>query len=352
MLQILPSGSLTSIASAQTLTARIKQEKKRLEAVVLIVKTASAVTTGVVEDGPPGLVKEIRLRVNDVLGQRNAVKVSGPGLLSFLRNNFGFLDRNTFQAYQTLHVASTVWTFCFYIPLRHPMFAEPYGNLLSLPLSAAFVKDDPILEVDLCAGAEVWAGTLPASATVRAMAILRDIPDSVPYIPSELITDTLNADSAAAKKTFEFPSVGFLTQVLAQGYSAQTYAATVDRASLLTTTTGLLTLEVGRNKIRTFDDDSVNALNDLSQLQMKAVSGDIMSNRSFLGEYFIDLLSDHPGSDAFSAASVINLNTDALGGDKCRLIFDTMPLNVQARITYHKLLARTPEAIKPLMVNV
>lgn len=355
-LSFTPSGTIAAFATLQTFTARIKQEKKRLEAIMVVVTVAThgaGQPTATVGDGAPGLIRAIRLRATDVLGTRDIINVSGPGLLSFVKNNFGFLDRNTMQWYRTYaaDVQATAATMCFYIPIRHPMIAEPYGNLLSLPLSSAFVKDDPILEVETNTLASVFTTTGTPAGTISAIAILRDIPDSVPYIPSELRTETLNADAAAARKTFEFGSVGFLTQCLVQGYSAQTYAPAVTRITPLTAG-GLVSVEYGRNTLRKFNDAFIYGLNDLSQFNIIGAAADNLTLRALAGEYFLDFLSDHPGSDAFSAASVLNLNTEALGGDKCRLVIDTMIANYQARITTHKLLARTVDAIKPLMVSI
>lgn len=355
-LSFTPSGTIAAFATGQTFTARIKQERKRLEAIMVVVTMAThgaGQPTATVGDGAPGIIKAIRLRATDVLGTRNIIDVSGPGLLSFVKNNFGFLDRNTMQWYRTYaaDIQNSAYTMCFYIPVRHPVIAEPYGHLLSLPLSSNFVKDDPILEVETNTLASVFTTTGTPAGTISAMAILRDIPDSVPYIPSELRTDTLNNLAAATKQSFEFGSVGFLTQCLVQGYSAQTYAPAVTRIDNLTAG-GTLSVEYGRNTIRKFTGAFCNGLNDLSQFNILAAAADNLTLRSLVGEYFLDFLSDHPGSDAFSAASVLNLNTEALGGDKCRLIIDTMIASHQARITTHKLLARTVDAIKPLMVAI
>lgn len=356
LLSFTPSGTIANFAAGQTFTARIKQERKRLEAIMVVLTVAThgaGQPTATVGDGAPGLVKSIRLRATDVLGTRDIINVSGPALLSFVKNNFGHLDRNTMQWYRTYaaDIQDSAATICFYIPVRHPMFAEPYGHLLSLPLSSSFVKDDPILEIETNTLASVFTTTGNPAGTISALAILRDIPDSVPYIPSELRTETLNNGAAAAKQTYEFPTVGFLTQVLLQGYSAQTYAPAVTRISNLTAG-GLVSVEYGRNTIRKFNDAFIEGLNDLSQFNIKGAAADNLTLRCLAGEYFIDFLTDHPSADAFSVASVLNLNTEALNGDKCRLVIDTMVANHQARITTHRLLARTVDAIKPLMVNV
>jgi hypothetical protein len=354
-LTLSPSATLANLTAAQTVTARIKQERRRLEALLLVFKATTAAASSNNGDGLAGLIKEIRVRVNDVLGSRNMIQVSGPGLLSFNRNNFGWLDRNTYASYQTgTLAASSAHTVAFYIPVRHPSIAEPYGNLLSLPLSSNFLKDDPIVEIEFHQGTTVFntTPTTPLSPNIKLYSILREVPDSVPYIPSELRTDTLNADAAANKKYFDFSSVGFLTQCLLQGYSSQTYGNAVTRASLLSAG-GLLTVEYGRNAIRKFDDDTIQLLNDMSQDQRTIVPADTaLSTRQFAGEYMLDFLTDHPNSDAFSPMSMLNLNTEALGGDKCRIVLDTMPANTQARITYHKLLARTAAALKDLAVAI
>lgn len=355
-LTVIPSGTISSFAASQTFSARIKQEKRRLEALLIsVTQTAHGASqpSAMVGDGAIGLIKAIRLRVNDVLGSRNLIEVSGPGLLSFNRNNFGTIDRYSWQCYHGYYVAAqnlaTVMN--FYVPIRHPLIAEPYGNLLSLPLSSNFLKDDPILEIETNPLASVYTTTGTPTGTIQVFSVLREVPDTVPYIPSELRTDTLNAGTSAVKQTYEFSSVGFLTQFLVQGYSAQTYAPSVTRISPLSSG-GLLSVEYGRNAIRKFNDNAIYALNDLSQEQWLASANDNMTIRALTGEYFIDFLTDHPTADAFSPMSLVNLNTEALNGDKCRLVIDTMVANSQARITYHKLLARTSAALKDLAVAI
>lgn len=352
-LTLTPSDALANFTAAQTVTARIKQEKRRLEAILIVLRATTAASSTNNQDGLAGLVKEIRLRVNDVLGSRNLIQVSGPALLSFVRNNFGHLDRNTYASYQTGTLASsTAHTVAFYVPIRHPQIAEPYGNLLSLPLSSNFLKDDPILEIDLNAGTAVFnTAPTPGSPTIKAYSILREVPDTVPYIPSELRTESWTPGSAA-KWTYEFASVGFLTQVLIQGYNAVTYANTTQRISLLSSG-GILSVEYGRNAVRKFEDDVIQCLNDLSQDQRSILPADTaLSTRAFAGEYFLDFLTDHPCADAFSPMSLLNLNTEALNGDKCRLVFDQFAGNYLARITQHRLLARTSAALKDLAVAI
>jgi hypothetical protein len=58
------------------------------------------------------------------------------------------------------------------------------------------------------------------------------------------------------------------------------------------------------------------------------------------GESFFDFLTDLPGLDAFSLARVPDLNTDALGGDKFRHVFnDLASASRPAHFTYHKILS-------------
>ncbi|MCX8156613.1 MAG: hypothetical protein N3J91_09235 [Verrucomicrobiae bacterium] len=355
LLTATPSGTLSSLSAQQTVTFRIKQEARRLEAVILTLKATTGASPANNHDGLAGLVKEIRLVAEDVNGKRNIVQVTGPALLSFIRNNFGSLDRHTFASYRAANLAaSTAYACNFFIPVRHPNVAEPYGHQLSLPLSANFIKGDAMLEVDINPASVVFSAGAPTGATIKALAILRNVPDSVPYIPTELITQTISF-AAAGKQAYDFSTTGFLTQVLVQGYNSTTYGSSIQRTNVLSSIPeGTLAYVHGRNKIMVLDNDFGFALNDLTQYLVGKVPGETTINpASFDGEVFLDFMSDYPGADAFSAASIPNLNTDALGGDKARLEFDQWANSAaMARITYHKILARTRDAIKGLAVAI
>lgn len=340
-----PSNSV-AFGAASTISARLKQEPRRLEAILVAVTATTGAATAANCDGAAGLLKEVRLRVTDILGTRNAVQVAGPALLSWNRQNFGTLDRYSWQAYAagaagTIPAATAVTT-VYLIPIRHPIIGEPFGNALSLPLSQKYLKDDPILELDFYAAATVFsAGAVAANYTVEAMGIYREVPESYPYIPTELRTDRFNPGSAT-KQTFDLAGGGYLTSVLIQGYSSGTYGNAVTRVGLVSAG-GLLTLDYGRISKRKGSELLLRALNDYTQEQVRlsgttAPAGDQMERRTF-DEVFLDFLSDFPGLDAFSANSILNLNTQALGGDKCRLVFnDFANAAYEARITTHKLL--------------
>lgn len=351
-LQFSPNAASISTTTASTIVARIKQEPKRLEGILLVCKATTSATAIANNYGLGAMIKEIRLRANDVLGSRNVVQVTGPALLGLNRQNFGFLDRNTAAATTSANLAtSTAYTWCYFIPLRHPCIAEPYGNLLSLPLSSNFLKDDAQLEVDINSQNQFAGPNSPSTITVKAFTLLRSIPDNatVPYLPSELRTD-LFAPAIASKISYDLPTVGFLTQALVQGRDGTLVSSA---AASVISASGALLFEYGRNIMRRLDDDGFTALNDLSAPATKTPGESVFSSQYYIGEYMIDFLTDYFGQDAFSAASLINLNTDALLGDKARITFnDFANASYAARITTHKILARTAEAIKPLMLAI
>jgi hypothetical protein len=227
--------------AAQTLTFRIKQEARRLDGFILNIALTNNATapTGAAWGGLAGIVKEIRVRVQDVLGSRNAVQVSGIGLLGWWRNMLGRLDRYNQTTYATAGMPNTASEatsyISYFVPLRHPLVQEPYGNFLALPLSSKFLGDDVIVEVDLwdigAAGTVITANppSFPANAA-QLMTFVREVPEEYGYIPSELRSDMF-APSSVANAAYEFTSNGYLTSALVQGLSATAFGNAVTRAS-------------------------------------------------------------------------------------------------------------------------
>jgi len=349
---VLPQTAPTGTA-AQTVRFLLKQERRRLEALVLKLRvtTAATVHTGAAWGGLAGVVKEIRVNINDGPaggGQRNVVQVSGVGCLSYVRQLGLNLDRQTQIGYSsagTSTAVSTTYEVSFYIPLRHPSFQEPLGNVLCLPLSQTYLANDVFVEVDLwdiAAAGTVFTANPPTYASTQPLllhTIMREIPDNFPYLRSELRTDTGFGPGSTANVPYEFTSGGFLTGFLVQGFSA-TLGNAVTRSQVLSTG-GQMRLEYGREVLMRTDENFQQALNDMSAMEVypdaatSVGTGGTLQNRNFTGESFFDFLSDLPGVDAFSLASCLDLNADALGGDKLRLFFNdlaatTRPIHVTA----------------------
>ena len=351
--QTAPTGT-----GAQTIRFLVKQERRRLEAFSLRINLTTAATAPTVNTwaGLAGVVKEIRLVVNDGPaggGQRNLVQVTGIGALSYVRQLGLNLDRSTQSNYGSsgTPAASTTYSINYYVPIRHPSFQEPLGNVLAFPLSSTYSANDVYVEVDLydigtsgiinSANAVGYAGTLPATVQTH----LVEIPDSFPYIRSEFRTDTGFSTSATANVPYEFTSGGFLTGFLVQGFSAALTTTTVTRSTLLSSG-GQFRVEYGREVLLKTDENFMQSLNDLSSPQVypndafAIIASSNLQSRMFAGETFFDFLTDLPGLDAFSLASCPDLNTDALGGDKFRLVFnDLASASRPIHITYHKLLS-------------
>lgn len=358
-LQLSPTGSL-SLTAAQTVTGRIRQQPFRLEGIMLILTaaTVAGAVTNTAADMIAGLVKAIRLSINDAGGKRNIVQVSGPALLSYVRNCLGLLDRYTNASYFQYAaaadlVASTTYKVCFYVPLRHLLVAEPFGNFTSLPLGSRWLKEDPILEVDLRANTEVFNDACqPTACTLEAFLHMRDVPDSAPYIPSELLTTQI-LFNATGKQSYEISSSGYLTQMLLQGYSKAAYAADITRQSILSAG-GQLLVEYGRDiRVRT-TETALQAINDLTQVQLQGsdTTDKKLSQRCFTGEMFVDFMTDLPGTDAFSINSALNLN--ALGsGERCKLTFnDWVNATYALNLTHHKFLPRADADLLNLSVAI
>lgn len=363
---ILPTAQPSGTA-AQTLTFRIKQEQRRLDGFIFRLNlTPNAVAaTGAAWGGYGGIVKEIRVRVNDVIGTRNAVQVSGTGILSWVRENLGFLDRDTQSVYGSAGfplVASTATiNTSWYVPLRHPLVDEPYGNYLSLPLSQKYLGDDVIVEVDLwdiAAAGTVFTATPPtytAGTSASILTLVREVPESWGYIPSELRTDTW-IPSVVSNAAYEFTSNGYLTSALFQGFSGSTYGNAITRKAMVAAG-GQMRFEYGREILMREDESFNQVLNDLSKQTYPSqvlanIAASNLKDRFFTGENMFDFLADLPSNGAFSVASVPNLYTSALGGDKARVILNDASASMFASVTMHRLLPAKADDLKGLAANL
>lgn len=379
---ILFPNNAVSGTGAQTISFTIRQEKRRLEAVTvrLRVSTASTAWTGGAWGGLAGLVKEIRIAINDGPaggGSRNMVQISGIAALAWIQQQGLVLDRQTQACYGSGSGAalatSTTYELCYYVPLKHPGIQEPLSNVFSLPLSSTYLGGDVTVQVDLydatIANTVIFGNTAssqPTYASVNPITIqthLAEIPDNFPYLRSELRTDQGWAPLATSNATYEFTSGGFLTGVLMQGLSGDLgtssssavtrttnftgYVGATGSPTPLLSSGGQIRLEYGREVLFKTDESYMQSINDLSRANLYPIeplsvasSGSKLDTHTFMGEVFFDWLSELVTQDSFSLASCLNLNTDALGGDKFRVVFNDLAASTRrCHFTYHKILS-------------
>lgn len=357
-------SSPASQTAAHTVKFRLKQEARRVHTLAFTVRvTTNAVAlTGAAWGGLAAIVKEIRVRVNDVLGSRNAIAVSGIGCLSYWRQVNGRLDSLTMDAYGSAGFAtSTTYEITYVIPLRQPQFAEPYGNVLSLPLSQNWLREDVIVEVDfhdIGAAGTVFTTNPPtytAANTFELAAWMHNVPEGTPYIPSELRSDTF-APTSTAGAAYEFPSSGWLTGFLVQGLSGD-FGNAVTRATPFSSE-GQFRMEYGRDIVRRLKSRHLRVMNEQSinnfpSLANSNIASSFLASRQWPHELMFDFLNDGPGAAPFSVNSIYGLDTQLMGGDKMRFIFnDAASTSIRAHITHHRLLPRKPEDLQILAAQV
>jgi hypothetical protein len=357
-----PSGT-----AAQKITFKLKQENGvRVETLNLKLRltTASSAITGAAWGGFVGVIREVRVIANDVLGKRNVVRMSGIALAMFAQQNLLNLDGNTQVAYANAvsYPLSTTLEITIPICLRHPSFGDPFGNQLSLPLSGNFIQDDATVEVDLndlTAGGAVFTTNPPtynATNPLTIEACYREVPESVPYIPSELISDNSPAFGGTSKQYFELPAGGFLTQLGVQGLSAD-FDDTISRQALVNPG-NQYQIDLNRKRLVTTDQEFVQARNDRARVSyprsVSAVIGSsFLHNRMFTGEAFFDFVTADHGFDVFSVASAVNLNPSVTGGNKLKFTFaDLSNAAYRAHFHYHKLLPVRDSDINTLATAV
>jgi hypothetical protein len=359
---VAPSGT-----AAQTAKFRIRQENGvRVETLNLKLRltTAAGAITGAAWGGFVGVIKEVRVVANDALGKRNVVRMSGIALAMFAQQNLLNLDGNTQSAYASVvsYPLSTVLEITLPVPLRHSGFGDPFGNQLSLPLSSRFVGDDVSVEVDLndlTAGGAVFTTNPPAYNATEPLILevcSRKVPESVPYIPSELVSDLSPAFAGTSKQYFELPTGGYLTQLGIQGLSAD-FDDTITRVALVAAG-NQYQIDLNRERIATTNQQFIQARNDRSRVVYpRSVSANIASSflyaRAFDGEAFFDFVTADHGYDVFSVASAVNLDPAVTGSNKLKVTFaDLANSAYRAHYHYHKLLPLKAEDLNSLAASV
>lgn len=352
-------------AQPRTHTFRIKQEQRRLSGLLVRVTfNLSTISSATAPDWAAGLVRRLRLKINDFKGPRNVVDLTGPQALSWARWLTGREDRDNLNWYAgnvpggaggaqfTGNVAMN-----FVLPLAHPWFGEPWGNALSIPLSQTFLREDPILEVDIGTPATDigTAAAITGNVLVQARGYYDNVPEDFAYIAWELRTDEFPW-TGSGRLFYEFPSSGWLAQFMLTNYVGA--AAATTHAPILAPS-GIYQVEYGRNIIDRANDEFLIADNDRSRNAAPSLPGAMFVGgttpptstaalRNIPNEVILDYLAGRPGSDAFSPASIWELNPAALQGDKMRVVYNdvnTGLTNPRTRITHFRFLATEQELL-------
>lgn len=341
-------AALSTFATLATYSLRIPQARRRLEAVFIeLIYTQTALTTPTM-DANWNLIKEVRLKVNDV-GQRMAVQASGPQLLLWALDQTGRMSRQ--NLFSRLLSAAVTNRIVVPVYLRHPGISEPVGNVLGLPLNQ--VGEDPVLEVDIDNTGIAASGQPTAGVLLRAVLVYRDTDANLAYIPTELVNSSWTLPGTGLQ-SFDLPNSGFISSVTLDTFSA--YPGT--RAALYTANDHEYQVNVGSIARKRFYPETLAAINDMQvgvanfdaagavgplQVASNAITGPLQFHSS------IDFLFDETGEDAFSPASLVNANTVQLNGDRVRLAGTNFSATGVVRVLTHKFLTRDYNDLKALI---
>lgn len=344
-----------TMGALKTYSLRIPQQKRRLAGLLVeLIYTQTAVGT-ITLDGNWNLIPEIRLKVNDKLGARNAVQASASQLLLWAFDQTGQVPRQSLQSRAS--ITATTQKLSVPIYLRHPAIGEPVGNLLAIPLNE--LNDDPILEIDVVGGAS--ATGVGASAQPTAMLGLRvtllyvDTEANLAYLPTELVNNSWTVSGAGAS-SFDVANSGFLSSISLDTYSA--YPGT--RAALFTANDHAYQVKIGSINRKEFFPEALQAINDMQvgfgNMEAAGVglvsllysSGSVLAG-PLVTHHALDFLFDESNEGAFSPASLLNANTVQLGGDKIRLMGTNFSAGGMVRVLTHKFVTPNYNDLKSLI---
>lgn len=286
-----------------------------------------------------GLFSEVRVRVSDKAGpNRLAVKSPSTSLIAWHNATHPALDRYT-QRIVRNSAAVTTGTYDLFIPvhIRHPQVGEPIGVRTCIPLFSdanTGVSDDVILEIDMAALAALNIGT-SATLTVNRMTaklIYVNAPQSITYIPQELVSD-IPSISAATASGYDIPRQGLLSSILLEEF---TDTALTVRGAALSSNNGSqnYSLRYARTIIKEFYGLELTARGDwFSVPKPDAGSTQVAGQQPFVS--FLDLLNPRPNDSAFSGNSMLSLYGDQQG-DLARLEWTGLAENGRLRLLRHK----------------
>lgn len=317
-------------------TYRLKQQRRRLEAIFVEVDMPDSVTISAPTSESFGnAIKQIQVSVNDVAGARNVVDIAGPAALDYWTAWGGSLPAPTAAAYgNQLTTAQTNRRVTYPVFFRHPQLEEPSGNLTSIPLYE--LNDDPV--ITLTPGTATECGTGFAFGTntrVRLILCYRDIAAG-DYIPGALVSSNFDSVSSSSKYELEVPSNGLLTSLLLQGY---TTSAKVTRRNLCSAADHAVQFMYGREQIRNTSQHFIQDWQGWTSPELGYVpaSGVAPGLAGIGSKAFFDFLDDSPLIGAFRAASAINLTSIKAGGDSAKVVIDqTNASALYVRMTTHK----------------
>jgi len=334
--------------SKQTVSLRIPQARRRLEGIIVepIITTPATAPT-VTSDGMANIFSEVRLKVNDVLGARNAIQCPSTCLLNFNNGMAGWTTRHNMLGERPT-VAVKNYRIQIPVMLRHPCLEEPIGNIMGLPLDQ--LNEDVTLELDIDTNAST-ASSNPSIAipAIRATVLYRDVDPQVKYLPTELLTKKV-VWPATGKNEYEVPSSGFLSAVMMDQYST---FATV-RALLYTANDHEFQISLGSNKVMGVFPTIMDALLDNQNGIIPSATPffgpvaaidisltDVSYTGRFLGNYLFDFLFDNTKGGGVSPASLLNVNPIPLGGDKVTFTGTNYSAVGSVLFTTHKFMTRS-----------
>jgi hypothetical protein len=353
--KIIATG-ITWGTSKQTVSLRIPQSRRRLEGIIIepIFLTPAGAPTAT-SDGFANIFSEVRLRVNDVLGSRNAIQCPSTVLLNFNESMGGAQSRHNLFGERPVTAAKN---YRLHVPVmvRQPCFEEPVGNIFGIPLDQ--LNEDPVLEIDIDSNASTASANPSVSIpAIRAVILYRDVDPAVKYMPTELISSRWTIP-ATGKQSFDVATGGFLTALMMDQYS--TFATT--RALLYTANDHEFQIELGSNKVMQKFPTIMDGLLDNQNgsfasatpffTRVAAVdtsATDVSFSGRYLGNYIFDFMYDDSKGGAFSPASILNANPIPLGGDRVKMTGTNYSAVGTVIMTHHKLLTRSAGDLAALM---
>lgn len=341
--RVLTFGNATSTGAVASYSGNpvrlvIPRQSRRLERIVLeCVVTIATPTSTASRDAIDGLLKEIRFKVSDKGGsQRPVIQAGAPSLQSYHKRVVGKLGRSTSAAFGSKAAGS----YTLFIPLhfRNPSMSEIFGHRTSIPLDSKFIGQDPVLEIDIGALADIGlsAGTFNITS-LKAHLKFREVPDSVAYVPTEFISNDVTWPSGGGQAAYDFPANGWLAGFLLENFTSATARGEILNAA------GAWKLKYGRAELQEFsmaeriEEDGWWARDFPSDVAAVSIKND-------LHQIYMNLWHDSLLGDAVSAGSCLNLYNDN-SGDRAQLVGTSLVASATSRITNYKILTNDPTVL-------
>lgn len=321
-------GPFTGIKLGDTFQRELTREFL-IDNIRIYIKGKTKVSTGGIttpaRDGLLNILKRVTLNVTDGARTRNAVDLTGPGLMSLNMKvaNIDAVTANTILISQTIG-AAVDFALTYTIWFRPPHIDDPEASMFLLPVNR--YSSNPLLTLYIGASSDIDQAASPTFdldtglLTVAIVVNRRQVGvASWPIYDTELIEQNVAYPNSGPNQVFELPTPGAFTGILIRGFNGAPPAQT---ASYLITANGDYRIQVLGTVLRRLQPVMIQTENDINIGAVQIGNAPYPNVPTTVGETFFDFLDVSQGRTVGDMGSVLDVNALPTAGARAQIIGD------------------------------